>query len=145
MLGSARSIDHVVSSLARAAAQPSVTASWIHEAAERVIAEVESRRATWQVWHYGPRRSGRCATSPYRLIEWPRSSEWIVDDAIGRLSINLTPDVDPIPEPAGLRRSDGTSVYRHTGRDHYTSRRVLEAEQSDRRTCWPVRRLGVVA
>src|SRR5690606_20879470 len=55
--------------------------------------------------------------------------EWIVDDAIGRLSVNLTPDVDPIPEPAGLRRSDGTSVYRHTGRDHYTSRRVLEAEQ----------------
>ncbi|MEK8228704.1 hypothetical protein NKG05_25950 [Oerskovia sp. M15] len=39
------------------------------------------------------------------------------------------PDVDPVPEPVGLRRSDGTSVYRHTGRDHYSSRRVLEAEQ----------------
>lgn len=48
---------------------------------------------------------------------------------IGRLSVNLTPDVDPIAEPAWLRRSGGTSVYRHTGRDHYTSRRVLEAEQ----------------
>jgi hypothetical protein len=55
--------------------------------------------------------------------------EWIVDDTIGRLSINLTPELDPITEPSVLRRSDGTSVYRHTGRDHYTSRGVLEAEQ----------------
>ena len=55
--------------------------------------------------------------------------EWIVDDAVGRLSINLTPERDPINEPTALRRSDGTSVYRHTGRDHYTSLRVLEAEQ----------------
>ena len=55
--------------------------------------------------------------------------EWIVDDAVGRRSINLTPGLDPIAEPSSLRRSDGTSVYRHTGRDHYTSRRVLEAEQ----------------
>lgn len=49
-LGSARSIDDMVSSLRRAAAQRSVTASWIREAAGRVIAKVESRRATWQGW-----------------------------------------------------------------------------------------------
>ncbi len=129
VLGSARSLDNMVSSLPRAAAQPSVTASWIREAAERVIAEVESRRATWQVWHLraeAQRQVREVAVPAERVAE---VVEWIVDDAIGRLSVNLTPDVDPIPEPAGLRRSDGTSVYRHTGRDHYTSRRVLEAEQ----------------
>ena len=129
VLGSARSLDNMVSSLPRAAAQPSVTASWIREAAERVISEVESRRATWQVWHLraeAQRQVRDVAVPAERVAE---VVEWIVDDAIGRLSINLTPDVDPIPEPAGLRRSDGTSVYRHTGRDHYTSRRVLEAEQ----------------
>ncbi len=129
VLGSARSLDDMVSSLPRAAAQPSVTASWIREAAERVIAEVESRRATWQVWHLraeAQRQVREVAVPADRVAE---VVEWIVDDAIGRLSVNLTPDVDPIPEPAGLRRSDGTSVYRHTGRDHYTSRRVLEAEQ----------------
>lgn len=129
VLGSARSLDDMVSSLPRAAAEPSVTASWIREAAERVIAEVESRRATWQVWHLRAE-----AQRQVREVAVPAESvaevvEWIVDDAIGRSSVNLTPDVDPIPEPAGLRRSDGTSVYRHTGRDHYTSRRVLEAEQ----------------
>ena len=129
VLGSARSLDDMVSSLPRAAAQPSVTAAWIREAAERVIAEVESRRATWQVWHLraeAQRQVREVAVPADRVAE---VVEWIVDDAIGRLSVNLTPDVDPIPEPAGLRRSDGTSVYRHTGRDHYTSRRVLEAEQ----------------
>lgn len=129
VLGSARSIDDMVSSLPRAAAQPSVTASWIREAAERVIAKVESRRATWQVWHLraeAQRQVREVAIPADRVAE---VVEWIVDDAIGRLSVNLTPDVDPIPEPTGLRRSDGTSVYRHSGRDHYTSRRVLEAEQ----------------
>ena len=129
VLGSARSLDDMVSSLPRAAAQPFVTASWIREAAERVIVEVESRRATWQVWHLraeAQRQVRDVAVPADRVVE---VVEWIVDDAIGRLSVNLTPDVDPIPEPAGLRRSDGTSVYRHTGRDHYTSRRVLEAEQ----------------
>jgi hypothetical protein len=54
--------------------------------------------------------------------------QWVVD-AAERLSVNLTPDRDPIPEPAALRRSDGTSVYRHTGGDHFTTARVLEAEQ----------------
>jgi conjugative relaxase-like TrwC/TraI family protein len=129
VLGSARSVDNMVSSLPRAAAQPSVTASWIREAAERVIAEVESRRATWQVWHLraeAQRQVRAVAVLADRVAE---VVEWIVDDAIGRLSVNLTPDVDPIPEPGGLRRLDGASVYRHTGRDHYTSRRVLEAEQ----------------
>ena len=128
VLGSARSIDDMVSSLPYAAGQPSVTAAWIDEAAEQVIAEVESRRATWQVWHLraeAQRQLREVAVPGDRVAE---VVEWIVDDAIGR-SVNLTPDVDPIPEPAGLRRSDGTSVYRHTGRDHYTSRRVLEAEQ----------------
>lgn len=129
VLGSARALDDMVSSLPRAAAQRSVTTAWIREAAERVIAEVESRRATWRVWHLraeAQRQVRDVAVPADRMAE---VVEWIVDDAIGRLSVNLTPDVDPIPEPTGLRRSDGTSVYRHTGRDHYTSRRVLEAEQ----------------
>lgn len=106
-----------------------MTAAWIHEAAERVIAEVESRRATWQVWHLraeAQRQVREVAVPADRVAE---VVEWIVDDAIGRLSVNLTPDLDPIPEPAGLRRSDCSSLYRHTGREHYTSPRLLEAEQ----------------
>jgi hypothetical protein len=45
------------------------------------------------------------------------------------LSVSLTPDLDPVAEPASLWRVDGTGVYRHTGRDHFTRRRVLDAER----------------
>ena len=131
VLRSERHIESMVSTALRPAPRPEqqVTTAWIHEAAERVIAEVESRRANWQVWHVRAetQRQVRGADVPADRVA--EVVAWIVDDAIGRLSINLTPELDPITEPSVLRRSDGTSVYRHTGRDHYTSRRVLEAEQ----------------
>ena len=60
-------------------------------------------------------------------MSWPRRWGGSIDE-ITELSVNLTPDRDPISEPAGLCRSDGTSVYRHTGRDHFTTARVLDAE-----------------
>ncbi|MGC3954350.1 MAG: AAA family ATPase [Propionicimonas sp.] len=47
---------------------------------------------------------------------------------LGR-SVCLTPPRDGIEEPAGLRRSDGASVYRRVDADWYTSQRILGAEQ----------------
>ena len=130
-LGSKRNVESMVSTTLRPVRrrEQQVTAAWIRAAAERVIAEVEARRATWQVWHLRAeaQRQVRGAAVPAGRVA--EVVEWVVDDAVGRLSINLTPELDPINEPTALRRSDGTSVYRHTGRDHYTSRRVLEAEQ----------------
>ena len=127
--------DEAVERMTQAALHPQpgtaqqVSTEWVRATAEHVIGEVESRRATWQVWHLRAE-----AQRQVRDVEVPAGRvgevvEWIVDDAIERLSINLTPDRDPIGEPATLRRSDGVSVYRHSGRDHYTSRRVLDAEQ----------------
>jgi len=131
VLGSERNVESMVSTALRPAPRPEqqVTTAWIHEAAERVIVEVESRRATWQIWHLRAeaQRQVRGAAVPADRVA--EVVEWIVDDAVDRLSINLTPELDPITESSVLRRSNGTSVYRHTGRDHYTSRRVLEAEQ----------------
>jgi len=131
MLGSERNVERMVSTTLRPPPQTDqqVTTAWIRAAAERVVSEVESRRATWQVWHLRAeaQRQVRSAAVPADRVA--EVVEWIVDDAVGRLSINLTPERDPINEPSALRRSDGTSFYRHTGRDHYTSHRVLEAEQ----------------
>jgi conjugative relaxase-like TrwC/TraI family protein len=131
VLGSERNVESMVSTALHPMPRPKqqVTTAWIHAAAERVIAEVESRRATWQVWHLraeAERQVRGAAVPANRVVE---VVEWVVDDAAGRLSINLTPELDPINDPTSLRRSDGASVYRHTGRDHYTSHRVLEAEQ----------------
>jgi conjugative relaxase-like TrwC/TraI family protein len=131
-LGSERDLGRMVSTALRPMPrqEQQVTAAWIRKAAECVIAEVESRRATWQAWHVraeAQRQLRGVAVPADRVAD---VVEWIVEDAVGRLSINLTPELDPLTEPPPLRRSDGTSVFRHTGRDHYTSRRVLEAEQS---------------
>lgn len=127
--------DAAVAQMVHAALRPQpvvqqqVSTPWVHATAERVIAEVESRRATWQVWHVRAeaQRQVRDAAIPADRVA--EVVEWIVDDATSRLSVNLTPELDPISEPTALRRSDGTSVYRHTGRDHYTSHRILDAEQ----------------
>jgi conjugative relaxase-like TrwC/TraI family protein len=131
VLGSNRNVERMVATalcpIPRTEQQ--VTTSWIRAAAERVITELESRRATWQAWHVraeAQRQVRGVAVPADRVAE---VVEWIVDDVVGRLSINLTPELDPLTEPPPLRRSDGTSVFRHTGRDHYTSRSVLEAEQ----------------
>lgn len=96
--------------------------------AKQVVAELESRRATWQSWHVyaeAQRQVRGAGIAPEHIAE-------VVDfvvDAAGEAFINLTPEHDPIPDPAMLRRSDGTSVYRHTGADHFTTEAVLAAEQ----------------
>ncbi|MCK0111889.1 relaxase domain-containing protein [Ornithinimicrobium sp. F0845] len=124
-------IQQMVTNVLRQPRRPTheISEEWIHKTTQRVIAEVEARRATWQVWHLQAE-----AQRQVRGLDLdPRQ----VADVVGRVveaatiarSVNLTPDLDPIAEPEALRRSDGTSVYRHTGSDHYTSLRVLEAEQ----------------
>jgi len=131
VVGSEQAAARMVSAALHPAprAQRQVTAEWVRETAARVVAELEGRRATWQVWHVraeAQRHVRDVALPADRLAE---VVEWVVDDVLGRLSVNLSPDLDPVAEPAGLRRSDGQSVYRHTGRDRYTSQRILDAEQ----------------
>ncbi len=111
----------------RAPAQANISTLWVREIAERVLGELEAHRATWQSWHVHAEvhRQIRDAGLPAELVA--EAVGWVVDEATA-LSVNLTPDRDPIGEPDRLCRSDGTSVYRHTGRDHFTTTRVLDAE-----------------
>lgn len=129
LLGSAR-LDAMI----RAALHPNppepqqVSADWVNTTAQRVLSELETHQATWQSWHVyaeAQRQVRDVAVPPDRVSE---IVQWVVD-AAEQLLVNLTPDRDPIAEPDALRRSDGTSVYRHTGRDHFTSARVLDAEE----------------
>ncbi len=131
MLGTQEAIDDMVAAALHPTARPGVqvSADWVRQAAERVVAEVESRRATWQVWHLQAEAQRQVRDLDLGPDEVADVVRWVVDAATGDLSVNLTPDLDPVPEPAVLRRADGTSVYRHTGSDHLTSRRVLDAER----------------
>jgi conjugative relaxase-like TrwC/TraI family protein len=100
----------------------------LRDAAGRVIAELEEHRATWQTWHMYAEAQRQVRDLDVPPEQLAPIVEHLVDEVTGRL-INLTPDHDPITEPAPLRRSDGVSVYRHTGADHFTSQRMLDAEQ----------------
>ncbi|QSR29046.1 DNA primase [Nocardioides sp. S5] len=101
---------------------------WLREATARAIAELEAHRATWQSWHLYAEAQRQVRGIDVPADQVPEIVECLVETATTSL-VNLTPDRDPIAEPAGLQRSDGTSVYRHTGADHFTSERMLAAEQ----------------
>ncbi|HET7385864.1 MAG TPA: MobF family relaxase [Nocardioidaceae bacterium] len=104
-----------------------VSAAWLGEAADRVIGELEAHRATWQSWHIYAEAQRQVRGLTIAPEQIPQVIEHLVDAVTNQL-INLTPDLDPITEPTALKRSDGVSVYRHTGADHFTSTRILEAE-----------------
>jgi len=130
-LGSQRTVAQMVDAALHPQhrVQQQVSAAWVEATASRVVVELEARRATWQTWHVraeAQRQVRDVAVPADRLAD---VVECIVDDVLGRLSVNLSPDLDPVAEPAELRRSDGQSVYRHTGRDRYTSQRILDAER----------------
>lgn len=130
VLGSPDAVDRMVQAALHptgARGEANVSTWWVREMAERVLGELEAHRATWHSWHVHAEvhRQLRNAGLPAELIA--EAVGWVADE-VTELSINLTPDRDPISEPPGLCRSDGTSVYRHTGRDHFTTTRVLDAE-----------------
>ncbi|MGN6251390.1 MAG: MobF family relaxase [Marmoricola sp.] len=104
-----------------------VSAAWLTEAVDRVIRELEAHRATWQSWHMYAEAQRQVRGLPLPAEQIPHVIEHLVDAVTDQL-INLTPDLDPITEPAPLKRSDAVSVYRHTGADHFTSTRILTAE-----------------
>ncbi|MFE6649624.1 MobF family relaxase [Nocardioides sp. NPDC057772] len=109
----------------------------IQATAVAVIAELETHRATWQSWHLraeAERQVRATASGRVAAADLPAMTDEVVAAAV-EMSVQLTPDDDPVArrtdlrQPSGLRRSDGTSVYRHTGADRYTSQRILQAEQ----------------
>jgi conjugative relaxase-like TrwC/TraI family protein len=104
-----------------------VSAAWLTEAADRVIRELEAHRASWQSWHMYAEAQRQVRGLTIAPEQTPQVIEHLVD-AVANQLINLTPGLDPITEPTALKRSDGVSVYRHTGADHFTSPRILEAE-----------------
>ncbi len=108
--------------------RPQLSQQWLEEAAGRAISELEERRATWQSWHLYAEAQRQVRDLDVPAEQVAQVVEDLVRAATTRL-INLTPDLDPIADPTVLRRSDGTSVYRHSGADHFTSQRMLDAER----------------
>lgn len=130
VLGGPAEVDHMLARIPRPRprTRPRTPGhAWTAQAAAATLEAVESRRATWQVWHLRAEaeRQARAATLPRADLD--RLVDEIVDHAVAS-SIRLGAP-DPVPEPAPLQRPDGSSVYDVHGSTRYTSGRVLAAEQ----------------
>ncbi|MFJ9390434.1 MobF family relaxase [Nocardioides sp. NPDC101246] len=108
--------------------------AWVEEVAEQVVAALEGHRATWQSWHLRAEAQRQVRAHGEVPGELLTNVVVSVEDVVRSRLVNLTPEPpdrleDGVRVPALLRRRDGTSVYRRSGSDHYTSLRILQAEQ----------------
>ncbi len=106
-----------------------LTPEWAEQAADDVLATVQTGRATWQECHVRAETERFVRAADIRPDQVDQAVEAIVTTALGPdRSIPLsTPE--PVREPALLRRSDGTSVYETAGMQLYTSEQILADEQ----------------
>ncbi|MEA5117045.1 MAG: MobF family relaxase, partial [Propionicimonas sp.] len=102
--------------------------AWVDAAAAAVVARVEQDRSVWQAWHLigEAQRIVRAADVPPDQVEILVTR--VVERATSAHSVTLTKP-DPITDPEPLRRRGGASVYPVAGSQHYTSQRILDAEQ----------------
>jgi TrwC relaxase len=105
-----------------------VNARWVKDAANRVLAAMEERRSTWQIWHVRAEAQRQVRAVELQAEQTERLVDLLVGDVVGNLSVSLARPDDGITEPAALRRSDCTSVYTVAGSEPFTSTRILDAE-----------------
>jgi conjugative relaxase-like TrwC/TraI family protein len=108
---------------------PHLDADWMAATAEKVLAAVEEHRSTWQCWHVHAeaQRQIRAVQVPTDKVD--QLVQLLVAEVLQARSISLTRPDDGVPEPATLRRTDGSSVYTVAGSELFTSTRILAAEQ----------------
>jgi DNA primase catalytic core len=132
VLGSPGALDRLVATaVSRGRREPAVAADagFIADTAATVVSVVQSDRATWQVWHVRAEAERQLRAAAVARAELDDAAERVVARALRVGSIRLGVD-DPIPEPARLRRRDGSSVYLVAGSHRYTSQAILNAERT---------------
>jgi conjugative relaxase-like TrwC/TraI family protein len=131
ILGGPQAVQEMV----RAALHPNpiagapVNADWVKDTAGRVLAAMEERRSTWQIWHVRAEAQRQVRAVELKAEQSARLVDLLVGEVLGNLSVSLTRHDDGITEPAVLQRSDGASVYTLAGSELFTSTRILDAEQ----------------
>ncbi|KRC66780.1 hypothetical protein ASE12_19600 [Aeromicrobium sp. Root236] len=130
-LGSRADVDNMVTEALHpdVTLRQAATATWVSDTAHRVLSELEGRRATWKRTHVYAEIQRQMRNAEIAPAHLEAAVDLLAEHVLERLSVNLTPDLDTINDPDQLTRSDGSSVYRHTGRDLFTSPKILAAEQ----------------
>jgi DNA primase catalytic core len=102
--------------------------AWLDTAADWVLAAMEERRSTWQVWHARAEAQRHIRAANLPTTEANRLVDLVVDKVLSGRSVCLARP-DTIVDPKLLQRSDGASVYTVAGADLFTSTRILDAER----------------
>jgi conjugative relaxase-like TrwC/TraI family protein len=123
-----RMLTAVVS--ARKPLAPVVDDALVVATAQQVISVVESERSSWTAFHVRAEALRQVRAAGVALDDIDATVGRIVGQALSpeRSVPIVTSWVMPV-EPPALRRRDGESVYAEPAATHYTSRRILEAEQ----------------
>ncbi len=130
MLGSPEAVDAMVRTALTPPAETAaiVDTRWVVQTASRVVAVMEETRSTWQMWHVRAEAQRQVRTINLPAQQATALVELLVDEVLDRRSVALAAPDDGLEEPESLRRVDGSSVYTVAGATHYTSQRVLDAE-----------------
>ena len=102
--------------------------AWLDTAADQVLAAMEERRSTWQVWHVRAEAQRHIRAANVPALEANRLVDLLVHKVLSGRSVCLARP-DAIVDPKPLQRSDGASVYTVAGADLFTSTRILDAER----------------
>jgi hypothetical protein len=134
VLGGPRAVQDMVHSALHPnpVAGTPVKARCVEDAAGRVLAAMEERRSTWQIWHVRAEAQREVRALQLQTDQSERLVDLLVGDVLQNRSVSLGRPNDGLIEPAALRRSDGTSVYTVAGSDLFTSTRILDARAASR-------------
>ena len=116
---------------------PTADAAWFARTTDRIVATMEGGRATWQYWHVyaEAQRQVRAAHVPTDQVA--QVVDLLVSEVLDGRSVSIARPLDPITEPAQLRRVDGSSVYAQGGADLFTSSQGAGRRAAPGRRRWP--------
>ena len=97
----------------------------VEQVAAEIVADLSAQQSVWNRNHVATRVNIWAATRPELITDELRHQ--VLDAALNRASISITPDIDT-PALPELLNPDGTSIYQPPAARLYTSAQVLEAE-----------------
>lgn len=97
----------------------------VDQVAAEIVMELSARQSVWHRNHVATRVNMWAASQPGLVTDELRRN--VLETALNRASISITPDVDT-PALPELLNPDGSSIYSPPAARLYTSAQVLEAE-----------------
>jgi len=110
------------------AGQPA-TEQWVSQTAAAVVAWISRSHPSWQMWHVRAEAERAARTAGVALADLDNAVDAVVTRALSPAHAIALAGSMPVPDPAGPRRRDGSSVYSVPGAARFISQPVIEAQE----------------